>query len=145
MRWSRLALKIGFVIIVLLNVYDMYQYSKDDYNTYNTEVKPIHSGVYEVAIFAVNKDTIPPLISDTVRWQDVIIDPGGMGSIKTTDTAFRQRYRRAYFVFTADTVHQQLQLKKLRQDSLPFLSCITSCRIPTSYNCWVKKVMIHCM
>jgi RNA recognition motif-containing protein len=86
------------------------------------EIKPITSGVYEVTKYAVNKDTLAPLISDTLRWQDVIFEKGGMGSVKTNDTIFRRRYGRGYFVFTADSVKQIINFKKFQEDSISILT-----------------------
>jgi hypothetical protein len=65
-----------------------------------------------VISFAVNRDTVPPLISDTLRWRDIIFDRFGNGSVGSTDTSFRQRYRRGYFYFVVDTASRQLVLKK---------------------------------
>jgi hypothetical protein len=75
------------------------------------------SGVYDVTTFVVNNDTIAPLQTDTLRWLDLIIDKGGVGSIRTSDTAFRRRYGRAYFNFTVDPAKQMLYLKKNAQIS----------------------------
>jgi len=82
--------------------------------------KPFTSGVYNVVKYAVNKDTMPPLTTDTLRWQDVIIDEGENGSIKTSDTSFRRRYGRAYFYYTTDTAKNILYFHKNPKDSFGF-------------------------
>ena len=64
---------------------------------------PFKVGVYDVKHYVLNGDTIPPLLSDSVRWRDVIFDSGIQGSVNTTDSVFWQRYRRGYFRYKPDT------------------------------------------
>jgi hypothetical protein len=66
--------------------------------------RPFRTGVYDVVRFAVNRDTLPPVVSDSIRWRDVIFDNAGAGSVNTTDSVFWQRYRRGYFRYRADTL-----------------------------------------
>ncbi len=118
MRIARIVLKIVFIIIAVgIQLYNMIQY----YNSSNTDlsIKPVKMGVYDVAVFAINRDTIPISINDSLRWRDVIFDKNGSGSIKTTDTAFRQRYKRAYFVYVGDTINHTINFKKTLGDSIP--------------------------
>ncbi len=115
MRITRVVLKLGMLFIVGKSFYETWGYFRESNRL--AEVKPINSGVYNVEKFIVNNDTIPALISDTLRWQDIIFEKGGMGSIKTGDTIFRKRYGRQYFVFTADTVAHVIKFKKSPQDS----------------------------
>jgi hypothetical protein len=65
---------------------------------------PFTVGVYDVVKFARNRDTIPRGSLDSLRWNDVIFDNRGAGSVKTTDPVFWQRYRRGYFRFKPDTI-----------------------------------------
>jgi hypothetical protein len=67
---------------------------------------PFAAGVYDVRTWVRNGDTIPPLLTDSMRWKDVIFDTGSSGSIGTSDSLFWQRYRRGYFRFRADTEKQ---------------------------------------
>jgi len=116
MRIARIVLKIAFVIIAVgLQLYNMIRYYKSS-NT-DLSVKPFKTGVYNVAVFAVNGDTIPISINDSLRWRDVIFDKNGSGSIKTSDTALRQRYKRAYFIYVGDTIKHTISLKKMQGDS----------------------------
>jgi hypothetical protein len=116
MRITRIILKLGIVFLVCKSLYDIYGVYKEEQRA--TGTKPFLPGVYEVNKFVLNKDTLPPLNTDTLRWQDMIFEKGEMGSIKTSDTLFRKRYGRAYFRFTVDTMKQTLSLKKFPQDSL---------------------------
>lgn len=73
---------------------------------------PIAAGVYDVRRYVVNHDTIPAASGDTLRWQDVIIDNNGAGSVNTRDAVFWQHYRRGYFRYRADTVHHTVAVWK---------------------------------
>jgi hypothetical protein len=80
---------------------------------------PLPVGVYTVRRFVRNGDTVPALLSDSVRWRDVIIDNAKQGSVGSTDTLFWQRYRRGYFRFKADTAQRTLTVWRtsMQQDS----------------------------
>ena len=45
-------------------------YSKQKYGT----PKPELYGIYNVESFVINKDTLPPLLTDTIRWKKLISD-----------------------------------------------------------------------
>ena len=64
---------------------------------------PFRAGIYDVKHFVVNGDTIPPLVTDSLRWRDVIFDNSSAGSVNTTDSVFWQRYHRGYFRYKPDT------------------------------------------
>jgi len=116
MRITRVVLKFVFIVcFVIVPFFTMKDYYQADKN--KKETKPFHEGVYDVTVFAVNKDTIPALITDTLRWRDVIFEKAGLGSIGSTDTTFRQRYRRGYFSFVADSTKQTIHFKKFAKDS----------------------------
>ncbi len=117
MRIGRIVFKILFIIIAVgLQFYNINDYYKIVHPP--TAKQPIQTGVYAVNVFAVNKDTIPYSYTDSLRWQDVIFDQASLGSIKTADTAYRQRYKRAYFYYSFDSTENNLGFKKLQGDSL---------------------------
>jgi hypothetical protein len=121
MRIARVVLKIAFIMIAVgLQFYNMIRYYESSHT--DTATKPIPRGIYDVAVFAVNKDTIPISINDSVRWSDVIFDNFGYGSMKTSDTVFRQRYRRAYFYYEGDSVKHSISFKKMQGDSIAIAS-----------------------
>jgi len=111
MRISRIVLKCLFVLVVVILPFIN---SRDRYYQVQAprEIKPIPAGIYDVSVYVLNKDTLPALINDTLRWQDIIFEKGGFGSIKTTDTMFRQRYRRGYFNYETDTTSNEISFKK---------------------------------
>lgn len=119
MRVSHILLKIAFFgfffIKPFFNLRERQQAMQNQKDTL-----PLKSGMYDVLLFAVNKDTIPGLISDTLRWKDLVIEKTGLVSVGSTDTVFRQRYRRGYCVAEADTASQILHFKKSGRDSVFF-------------------------
>ena len=105
-----MALKTIFIIEA---VGWMFYSTNERYRQFHTVVqpRPFRNGMYDVTVFARNGDTLPALVTDSVRWLDVAFDGMG-GSIRTTDTAFLQRYRRARFILASDTVKQTLSFLK---------------------------------
>jgi hypothetical protein len=111
MRISRIVGKFAFVVLTLILPF----YNSWSFYTSNqpaTESKPIKSGVYNVVLFERNGNAIRLLPSDTTTWKDVIFEKTKSGSVNTTDTLFRQRYRRGYFNYAADTTTNTLKLFK---------------------------------
>ncbi|MES2006202.1 MAG: hypothetical protein V4450_16915 [Bacteroidota bacterium] len=111
MRITRIVLKLAFIgLFVIVPFFS----TREFYNSFNKPVstKPIELGVYDVVVYAVNKDTLPALVSDTTRWRDMIFEKGGLGSVGSTDTSFRQRYRRGYFNLVTDTIRKTIGFKK---------------------------------
>jgi hypothetical protein len=109
MKWLRIGLKILFVATTIVFItYDCYSY----YAESEKEEAPalFTKGVYEVKDYVVNGDTIAPLITDTLRWKDFIIDNSYSGSVNSSDTLFRKRYGRGYFEYRLDSLKQHLFL-----------------------------------
>ncbi|MDB5231350.1 MAG: hypothetical protein JWN76_2155 [Chitinophagaceae bacterium] len=121
MRIGRVVLKLAFIVLAFgMQFYDMNKYYKQVHSA--TEVKPIKPGLYDVAVFTHGKDSVAFAPGDTLRWRDVVFDLGGSGSVKSSDTLFRQRYHRGYFYYSADTVKHILNFKKSAADSVAYLS-----------------------
>ncbi len=113
MRVTRIILKLAFIIVyVILPFFDLNARYQSVIKQDSTETKPIRSGIYDVAVFALNKDTIMPIAGDTTRWKDIIFEKGNFGSVGATDTAFRQRYRRGYFNVVIDSATQTIGFQK---------------------------------
>jgi len=121
MRIGRIILKTLFVAVAVgWQFYSVIQYYNE---THPVLVKqPIQDGIYAVNTFVVNNDTIELSNADSLRWQDVVFEQSGVGSIKTADTAYRQRYKRAYFAYTLDSAKHSIDFKKFKGDSLPVAS-----------------------
>lgn len=116
MRCGRIVFKCVFIILaVCMQIINNWQYYQTQHKTPARQA--LTNGVYEVAVYNVNNRDIPLSIADTLRWHDFILEDGA-GSIKTTDTAFRQRYKRGYFTYSTDSAKHLLKIKKLPDDSL---------------------------
>lgn len=116
MRIARIAAKTLFIAVAVgWTLYDSYtgaQFYKNQ-----PEPRPF-AGLYEVETLVVNRDTVPVLATDSLHWQNLIFEKNNGGSIGTTDTLFRQRYRRGYFSFETDTLLHTIALKRRQSDSL---------------------------
>lgn len=119
-RISRIGLKLLFIVVIIILPFIESKKEYDRWNEADTKVTtPIRIGHYDVIKFAINKDTIAQNVTDTIRWENMIFDFNGQGSLISTDTIFRKRYGRAYFSYTMDSVKQELLFKKFHNDSLP--------------------------
>ena len=114
-RISRIVLKLIFVVVMI--GYDVYQ-TYDRYKLTNTPPKPgpIGIGMYDVETFVRNNDTIPPLLTDTLRWQDIIFERRS-GTVKSSDPLFQKYYTRGHFLYAVDTVKQTLGFKMFPKDT----------------------------
>lgn len=109
-RITRYVLKGLFVVfIIILPFYNSYERYQDSKTT--KDQTPIASGIYDVADFVLNKDTIPAIIGDSTRWSNLILQPGTTGSMLSSDTLFRKLYGRAYFGYFVDTVKKAITFR----------------------------------
>jgi hypothetical protein len=60
------------------------------------------TALYDVRHFVIGSDTVPAG-ADSLRWNDVIFDNAGGGSVATLDSLFWRRYGRGYFRYQPDT------------------------------------------
>lgn len=139
--WMRTAQRVMKAVLVLvycvLPVYANWARYQSNWER-ASQLPPFPPGVYDVAEFAVNRDTIPALPTDTLRWKDVIFEPGGQGSVNTTDTLFRQRYRRGYFAYAPDTVRRRIAWKRFPQDTVALLDFRYETAGPNTVRLWGK-------
>jgi hypothetical protein len=129
-RWMRLTRIVLKTLFILVSVGWVFYSSYGWYKEANvvSDPKPLKRGIYDIAVFAVNRDTLPPLLTDTLRWQDLIMDNAVMGTIKTSDTAFRRIYGRAYFRYAWDSKSQFIFFKNFAGDTVARFHC----KIPDS-------------
>jgi hypothetical protein len=138
MRATRIILKIVFIIVAVgLTFYQSWNWYAE--TSHPQEIKPIKAGVYDVIVYAKNEDTIPPLITDTLRWQDIIFEKSGSGSIKTSDTLFRHLYNRAYFSYSTDTLQHTMNFKKFAGDSAFIMSMHYALPDTNTVQLWAKE------
>jgi hypothetical protein len=118
-RWMRIT-KIVLKLVMIVMSFGYYAYESIGYYYTETAKKvlpPLQAGMYDVPVFAVNRDTLPPLATDPTRWLNLAIENDGNGSVNITDTAFRIRYNRSYFAYEADTVQKLISFKRYNQDT----------------------------
>ena len=119
-RWQKIARIVAKVAFLVLFVGLPFYQSWTRYAT-QFEVmvqKPFAPGVYQVQTFVRNQDTIPFTLADSIHWKDIIFqEDGNRASVNTTDTLFRQRYRRGYFSYQVDTAKHRLTLKRMPTDT----------------------------
>ena len=120
MRITRIVLKLFIVFLMAKTISDTIKTYRIVHAT--TVHKDFAPGVYDVTKYVINKDTIPALTTDTIRWQDVIFEKNYMGSIHTRDTLFRKRYGRGYFFYAVDSLQPVISLKKSLQDDSTLIS-----------------------
>jgi hypothetical protein len=116
MRNTRIALKVAFILLFgVLPGYQIYQ-SLD-----SPEVQAVmKSQILTTGVFEVERFEAP--VADSLRWKDVIFEATKTGSIQTSDTLLRQRYRRGYFNYTLDSVKHTIAFKKFSSDSIPLFT-----------------------
>ncbi len=123
-KWMRIGRIVLKVVFVVLTVVLPFRQSLSNYQRVSAraDVPPVRSGVYDVATFVVNRDTIPYSPTDSIRWRDMIFEKGGLGSVGSVDTLFWQRYRRGYFTYQPDSVKQVIKLTKMMGDTTPVMT-----------------------
>ncbi|MCU0335636.1 MAG: hypothetical protein MUF62_11455 [Chitinophagaceae bacterium] len=125
-RWARIGRIVAKTVFLLLAVGLMnvstisYFFEiKDDYSKVLPPVKP---GVYHVALSVKNGDTLAYNPMDSLQWKDFIFDYNGAGSVQTSDTIFRQRYRRGYFAYQPDSLGRSIAFSKRSGDEKPLFT-----------------------
>ncbi len=119
-RWQRIIrilLKSAFILlfVVLQFIQSWSMYSEDRAQAAS---QPIEAGIYDVTEMVENGDTLS-VGEGNIRWKDVVFDLDGSGSIYPADTLLRQRYKRGYFVFEADTSAEVIRFTKSYADTIP--------------------------
>jgi hypothetical protein len=112
-RWQRITrilLKAAFILmfVVLQFIQSWSMYSEEKVQA---ALQPIEAGIYDITERVENGDTLSAG-EGNIRWNDMVFDRDGSGSVYPADTLLRQRYKRGYFVYEADTVAGFLRFKK---------------------------------
>lgn len=66
--------------------------------------KPALYGIYNTELFVRNGDTLPPLLSDNIRWRRLIVEKSSNVSIQTMADSFSQ------YTLKTDTLKKQLEV-----------------------------------
>ena len=102
-RFARWGVKAVLLVYILILPFQS-SWTRAHALTTTPPSRPFTAGVYDVQSYVLNGVTVPPLLTDSVRWRNVIIDNQLSGSVDTSDPIFWQRYRRGYFRYHADTL-----------------------------------------
>jgi uncharacterized membrane protein YphA (DoxX/SURF4 family) len=113
-KWMKVSKTVMKLAMICLGVgfYFYESYSWQQQEAANKTLPPLQAGLYDVTSFVVNKDTLPPLVTDTLRWQNIAIEHNNIGSIGAIDTSLRLRYKRSYFNYEPDTTKHIVMFKK---------------------------------
>jgi hypothetical protein len=108
-KYGRIAAKVAFIYISVVMVLIL------SLNTYRSQhlvvdTRPVEQGIYDVKYFSLNGDSVLAG-RDSLRWGDFVIY-GVTGSIKTADTIFVQRYKRAYFSFDVNSEEKTINIRR---------------------------------
>ena len=119
-RWQRIGrivLKTAFIVLTvgftIYNCIDWYG------QTHTLETSVIPQGVYNIKTFKKNNQIVAIDATDTLAWKDFIFDKAKLGSIKTADTTFWNKYGRAYFIYETDKAKQMIHFKEGMSDTVP--------------------------
>ena len=106
-KWANLttqALKaIAIITVVTFMVYNGLE-SQAQYG--DTAPKPSMYGIYEVEEFVINNDTIPPVLTDTVRWRYFVIDKRNSANVFKMKTS--GYHNLIYYRSEADTINKEI-------------------------------------
>jgi hypothetical protein len=117
-KYGRLAAWSAKWIFVVLALYGIFDVALSRLSTLSKRKmpKPITAGIYDVLAQTKMGDTLKLSMPDSVYWQNIVFDRGYEGSIKTSDSRFRQRYGRGYFSFEIDSAAHMISLKQSPSD-----------------------------
>lgn len=138
MKISRVTLKLAMIGLGV----GFYLY--ESYNWYQEEagikaMPPLQAGMYDVTTFAINKDTLPPLITDSIRWQNLAFDNDGWGSIGTGDTLLQRRYNRSYFFAEPDTAKHLIIFRRFMNPDAPSYTFAYDVPDESTVRLWGKR------
>lgn len=104
-----LYLKLLFSFYLIYVPFKQYSgYSRD----WHSDIKPPLYGLYKIEEFIINKETLPPLTSDSIRWKRLIIEyPGLWANIQLMNENLKT------YDLQTDTV-QKSAVMSSRSDSL---------------------------
>jgi len=104
MRVTRRVVKLVFILFVVVIPFlnCLWSVLPSTSSSGAVNKKAIENGLYDVTEYSLRKRNMPLLATDTLRWEDLILEDG-TGSVKTNDTTFHHTYNRAYFGYTVDS------------------------------------------
>lgn len=102
-RWKNLTLiSIKYMLVAYTIFFDLYGAVKGEAQYGSKAKKPPLYGLYDVKTFIVNKDTLKPLTTDTIRWSKLAITYPGNALIKFLNDSTK------YFAFNVDPAKKKI-------------------------------------
>jgi len=115
-RWKNITLiTLKWGLIIYTVVFDLYGAVQAEKQYGSKAPKPPLYGLYDVKTFIVNKDTLKPLTTDTVRWSKLAISYPGNVLIKFMNDSTN------YFAFNVDTVKKKIVMNKYTDTAHKYL------------------------
>lgn len=110
-KWVGIAKTIFKILLIgCYTIYGTYELKQMEKQYGEAAPKPTLYGLYNVDSFVINNDTVPPLITDSLRWREFIVEWEGFARFRhMTDSASR-------YETVIDTVAKKIEFK-LRPDS----------------------------
>jgi uncharacterized membrane protein YphA (DoxX/SURF4 family) len=137
-KWMRISKTVMKLAMVFLFVGFTFYETVNRYNETAAAraMPPLQAGLYDITSFTVNKDTLPPLSTDSLRWQNIAIETYGGGSVSGNDTLLRPNYNRSYFMYDADTLKHVINFKRSGSAAIPAYSFSYSLIDRNTINLW---------
>lgn len=106
-KWKNITLTtIKYVLIAYTVIFDLVGVIQSESQYGAKAPKPPLYGLYEVKTFILNKDTLPPLTTDTIRWNKMAISYAGNTMLKFMNDSTN------YFAFSVDTLKRKIVMNK---------------------------------
>ncbi len=104
--------KVFKALVILLVLGTQISQSIEGYKEYGPGAAEVPlAGIYEVEQFSVNRTKLPPLTSDSVRWENMVIQWPNFATIKLMNS------KKKYLGFEPDTIKQSMYFYN-RRDSI---------------------------
>lgn len=103
-QWMKTAKVIVKLLLITFIVYFQITQLRYYYKLWIDVPRPSLYGIYNIESFVKNKDTLPPLTTDTLRWRRLIISWKDEATIQLMNDSLR------YFTFKQDTVHKTIEM-----------------------------------
>ncbi|PWU00668.1 MAG: hypothetical protein C5B52_08515 [Bacteroidetes bacterium] len=104
-RWLRIAKIVYKWLFVIYAFYVNISQNLDQQKQYgDTRITPKFYGIYTTNYFIKNRDTVPPLTTDTSRWKYFIVDYAGQATIVKMNDSMK------FYNFTLDTLAHSAEM-----------------------------------
>ena len=104
-KWNKVALALKIVFLGYM-FYSGTSSSIENSYQYGTRApKPVMYGIYDVEDFVINSDTLPPLLTDSIRWRRIIFNFSERATIKKMNDERTNHW----FALSLDTLDQKME------------------------------------